>query len=444
MNVTIENLGPCKKLARFEVPAEDVDKAFEDITKDFCKHAAVPGFRPGKAPRAMIVQQYEGDIAKEVQRKLMGDTYRQAVKDHKLDVVGVPDIEEVQFGKAKSMIFTATIETAPDFQVPEYRGLPAKRGPRVVSEDDMTKALDALRAQAAAFTTVDRVIAEGDYAVVNYTGTCEGKPITELVPAARGLTEQKNFWIEIKPDSFIPGFAMQLVGAKAGDQRHVTVGFPADFVTPQLAGKQGEYDVEVVEIKERKLPALDDEFARKYDAESMEKLREGVRQDLQNELNLKNKRSVRNQVVRALTERVHFELPDSMVQHETRNVVYDIVSENQQRGISSDILEKQKEQIYSAANQSAKERVKVAFLFQKIAAKEGIRATPEEVNMRVVVLAQAHKMAPTKLLKELEKRDGLSEVVQQIVHEKVVDFLEDQARIEDAPTEAPTTQAPAV
>jgi trigger factor len=437
VNVTIESLSPCKKLARFEVPAADVDKAFDQVTKDFCKHAAMPGFRPGKAPEAMVLKQYETDIADQVKGKLMGDTYRQAIKDHHLEVLGQPDVEEVQFGKGQPMIFTATVETAPEFELPEYRGLPARREHRSVSDEDITKAIDVLRTQAATFETLQREVAAGDYVVVNFTGTCDGKPIIDTAPTARGLNAQKNFWVEVKPDSFIPGFAMQLVGAKAGDARAVAVDFPADFVTPQLAGKKGEYQVEVVEVKERKLPELNDALAAQYGAENLEKLREGVRQDLQNELNAKNKRSVRNQIVRALLDRVHFELPDVMVQHETRNVVYDIVSENQQRGIPSEMLEQQKDQIYSAANQSAKERVKIAFIFQKIAAKEGIRTQKEDLNARVVMLAQSYKMAPAKFLKELEKRDGLPEIVQQIVHEKVIDFLEDNATIENAPAPAP-------
>ncbi len=432
MNVTIENLGPCKKLARFEVPAPAVDQAFVEVTKEFCKHAAMPGFRPGKAPQAMVVKQHAEGIATEVKRKLIGSSYRQAVQEHHLDVVGSPDVEEVQFAQGQPLIFTATMETSPEFELPEYRGLPARRERRTVSEEDMAHALEALQSQAAKFETVARAIAEGDYAVVNYTGTCEGKPILETAPAARGLNEHKDFWVEVKPDSFIPGFAMQLIGAQAGEQRTVTVEFPADFVTPQLAGKKGDYAVTVVEVKQRQLPELNDAFAATYGTETLDKLREGVRQDLQNELNTKNKREVRGQIVRALLDRVQFDLPDVIVQQETRNFVYEIVSENQQRGVASEVIEQQKDQIYTAAAQNARERVKVAFLFQKIAAKEGIRAVPEEVNARVVVLAQSYKMAPAKFLKELEKRDGLSEIVQQIVHEKVIDFLEDNAKIEDA------------
>ena len=196
--------------------------------------------------------------------------------------------------------------------------------------------------------------------MVNYTGTCEGKPITEIAPTAKGLTEQKSFWVEAKPNSFIPGFADQLMGAKAGDKRTVNVDFPADFVTPQLAGKKGAYEVEVVEVKEKVLPPLDEELAKAYGAESLEKLQAGVRRDLENELKFKQEKTIRNELVRALLGRVNFELPETAVAQETRNVVYDLVQENAKRGVSRDVIEQQKEQIYSAATHNAKERVKVA------------------------------------------------------------------------------------
>jgi trigger factor len=165
----------------------------------------------------------------------------------------------------------------------------------------------------------------------------DGAAITDIAPTAKGLTAQQSFWINMDGTGFIPKFADQLLGAKAGDQRTVTVDFPADFVTPQLAGKQGVYAVEVVEVREKVLPAADDTLAKGYGAESLEKLKEGVRRDLENELNYKNNKSVRNQLITALLQQVTFDLPESALASETRNVVYDIVRENQQRGVSQDI-----------------------------------------------------------------------------------------------------------
>ncbi|HUR46175.1 MAG TPA: trigger factor [Candidatus Saccharimonadales bacterium] len=438
MNVTVENLAPCKKLVRFELDAKSVDDAFDKMAKDFIKEASLPGFRPGKAPKDMVLKKYEKEISDEVKKKLIGDTFRQGVKDQKIEVVGVPDLEEIQFARGQSLQFAATVETAPDFEVPEYRGLPARREIGSVTETDLQDALEALQGQQAKFDKVDRPVKQGDYVVVSYTGTSDGKPLTIIAPNARGLTEQKNFWVEVKPDSFIPGFAMQLEGAKAGEKRTVNIDFPADFVTPELAGKKATYDVEVVEVKERNLPSLDDAFAKSYGAENLEKLREGVRSDLQNELNSRQKRSIRGQIVKELLGKMTFDLPETQVQQETRNVVYEIVSENQKRGIPKEVIDKQKDEIFNASTNTAKERVKASYVFQKIADKEGIRVSREELQGRIAILAQNYQMTPQKFMQELEKRDGLSEIYQQMVHEKVVDYLQEHAKIEDVqpPAEA--------
>jgi trigger factor len=435
VNVTVENLAPCKKLVRVEVESQEVDKAFESMIKDFQRQASLPGFRPGKAPRDMVVKRYEKDIQDEVKKKLIPDSYRKAIEEQKLEVVGYPDIEEIQFARGQNLQFAATVETAPEFELPEYKGLPAKRETTQVTDADVDRAINMLRDRQTNFNTVDRAVQNGDVAVVNYTGTSDGKPLTEIAPTAKGLTEQKGFWINIDKNSFIPGFADQLVGAKAGDKRTVNVDFPADFVTPALANKKGVYEVEVVEVKEKVLPAVDDAFAKTYGAESLDKLKEGVRKDLENELTFKKNRSVRNQLVEELLKKVSFELPESSVNNETRNVVYNIVQENQQRGIPKEVIEQQKDQIYSAANDSAKTRVKAAFIFQKIAEKEGIKVSQEEVAQRVHQMAGMYQVPVDKFVKDLQQRNGIVEIYDQIANEKVLDFIQQNAKIEDVAPE---------
>ena len=440
MNVTVENLAPCKKLVRVEVDAKEVDSAFDAMLKDFQKHTSLAGFRPGKAPKDMIAKRYEKDIAEEVKKKLIPDSYRKAVDEKKLEVVGYPDIEEIQFGKGQALQFAATVETAPEFQLPEYAGLPVKRETTAVTDPDVERAIELLRQRHVNFEKADRAAANGDVAVVNYTGTCEGKPIVEVAPAAKGLSEQKNFWINLEPNAFIPGFAEQLTGAKAGEKRTVNIDFPADFVTPQLAGKKGVFEVEVVEIKAKVLPAADDAFAKSYEAENMEKLRTGVRRDLENELNFKKEKSTRNQIVAELLQRVTFELPEEIVARETKNVVYDIVNENQKRGVPREAVEKQKDQIYSAAADSAKNRVKLRFLLDKIAEKENIKVTQEELASRVTYLAAVYEVPVERFAKDLQKRGGLSEIAEQVAHEKVLDLLEQKAVFEEV---APGAATPA-
>src|SRR5439155_15467694 len=182
---------------------------------------------------------------------------------------------------------------------------------------------------------------------------------------------------------------------------------------------------------------------RSYGAESLDKLKEGVRRDLDSELNHKQNRNVRNQLIRSLMSRVNFDLPETAVARETKNVVYDLVQENAKRGVSREMIEKQKDQIYNAANAGAKDRVKIAFLLQKIAEKEDIKVSQQEIAQRIGHLAAMYQIPPEKFAKDLQKRNGLIEIYDQIMNEKVLDMLQQNAKIEDVAPTAPAAPAEA-
>ena len=438
MNVTVENLAPCKKLVRVELEAAVVDAAWEAMTKEFQKQTSFPGFRPGKAPRDMVIKRHGAEIKEETKRKLVGEHYPKALEQNQLRVVGSPDIEEVQFDHGQPMIFTATVETAPEFELPEYRGLPAQVETRTITDADVERALDLLRNREAQFVTVSRPLSNGDIAVVNYTGTCEGKPITELAPTAKGLTDQQGFWVSTTPGEFIPGFAEQLIGAAAGDKRTVNVDFPADFVTRELQGKKGVYEVELVEVKEMVLPPLTEEFAKKFGLDDVAKLTEGVRRDLENDLKYKRVQSIRNQTVQALLGKVQFELPESVVSNETRRAVYDMVENNSRRGVSREAIEENKHQIFSSAATAARDRVKLAFIVSRIAEREKLQATQEDVFRRAQYLATVQQTPLDTFIKELQKRNGVNELYEQVLHEKVLELLEKHAVITETAPAAPT------
>jgi trigger factor len=436
VNVTVEQLAPCRKLVRVEVDAQTVDATFETVTRDFQRHANLSGFRPGKAPRTMVENSYGPRIAEEVKQKLIGDHYRKAVAQEKLNIVNVIGVEDTQFERGKPLLFNATVEVSPEFTLPEYKGLAVKAPSAAVTEQDVEAALNVLREQRAVFADVAREVREGDYVVVNYKGTCEGKPLTDHNPTARGLTEQKSFWIQAIPQAFIPGFGPQLVGAKAGDKRTVNVDFPADFVTPQVAGKQGVYEVEIVQVKEKTLPPLDEELAKSYQAESVAKLREGVEADLKNDRAMKRSREIRNQIAGHLLQTVQCDLPESMVQAETRSVIRGIVRESHERGASAEDIEQQKTEIFNHASNSARDRVRLGFILGRIAEKEGVQVTKDEIANRVMALAYQMNMKPEKLAKELRERDGFGEIQDQILISKVLDQLEKEAKVEDLPVPA--------
>ncbi len=412
-----------------------VDAAFDTVEKEYQKHAQLPGFRAGKAPRAMVAKAYSADIEKEVKRRLIPDSYKKAVAEQKIRVATYPDIEEIQFGRGQTLQFAATLETEPEFELPEYKGIPIKLPAITVSDEDVTKAVEALRTQRAEYKDVPRAVEPGDFVVINYTGSCEGKPIAEIAPAYRGISEQKNFWVNIQAGQFIPGFTEQLVGASAGERRTVAVDFPADFMAQPLAGKKGSYEVEIVQVKERHLPEVNDEFAKTFGGENLEKLRAGVKADLENEVKFQRERSAKDQVVRELLARVKCDLPESIVTSETRSVVYNIVQEQTQRGATRESIESQKDQIFNFAAASAKDRVKAMFLLGRIAEKEGVKVEQQEVSQRVLTMAAQYQMPVQKLVKQLDERGGFGEIHEQILTAKVLNLLVEQANVEEVQPE---------
>ena len=436
ISINVENLAPCKKLLRIEVDAADVDATFNDVTGQFRKHAQLPGFRQGKAPRAVVEKNFGAKIQEEVKKKLLQDAYQSAMEKENLKAADYPEIEELQFERGQAFKFAATVETEPDFDLPDYKGIKVKRETKVVGDEDVDAALEKLREQRVDYKDVDRELQRGDIAVVDYTGTSEGKPLTDIAPTARGLTENKNFWVRAESEEFIPGFADQLIGLKAGDEKTVEVDFPAEFVNAELAGRKGSYEVKLNQVKERILPELDDEFASSFGGESLEKMREGIKGDLENEQKYQENRDIRDQLVKHLMTETKFDLPESVVANETRNTVYDIVAENQRRGLGKDVIEQQKDEIFSAANANAKEKVRAMYLLSRIAEKESIKAEQQEIAARVQVMAQQYQMPMDKLVKQLQEKNGFAEIQEQVVVGKVLDFLQLNASVEEVPAQA--------
>ena len=432
MNVTVEQLGPCKKLIRIEIDVQAVDRAFTEVTSSFQKQASLPGFRPGKVPSALIAKNFASRIEEEAKRKLISDSYNAALKEHKIKPVSYPDVEEIQFGRGQAMQFAITLEFFPEFEPPPYCGIQVTRENGQVTEKDMERALGVLQTQSAKFQDVDRPLQAGDFAVVNYKGTIESKPIAEFSPSLKGLSERENFWMHLDPENkFIPGLADQLIGAQQGSSVRAAVKFPEDFAAKAVAGKDAEYVIDVLHVKERILPIINDEFSKTLGAKNLDHLCEEVRKDLEKELKFKQKRNVRDQIVKFLVSNVQFELPESVVSNETRSVVYDIVRENQSRGVEKEAIDQNKDAIYSAASASAKDRVKVGFILGKIAELEKISANQQEVVNRIYAMSQSNQIPFQKFLKQLQEREAIPQIAEQIATEKVMDFLELHAKVTD-------------
>jgi trigger factor len=431
MSVTIETVAPCRRKLRVEVDANRAAGVRAEILQEFRQHAKLPGFRPGKAPEPMVERRYAAEIDDELRKRLIPDTYREAIAEQKLHVVGYPEVADVQYRPGQALTFTATVDVAPDFAVPEYKGIPVRKKETPVTDEDIQRTLDSLRDQQAEFINVEgRGLKTGDFAVLNYTGVADGKPIAELVPDAKTLGEHRDFWLLVSSDSFLPGFSDQLLGATVGEKRQVLVDFPADFPQTPLAGRKATYFVDVVAIKQKKLPETNDEFAKKVGADSLDKLKDEIRKSLAAEREAESRAEMRRQIMDYLLSRVEFDLPESLVAHETRSIIYDVVRENALRGVSKQMLEEKKGEIFGMASQSAKDRLRASFILDAIAEQEKITVTEEGMEARLASLAQRYRITPERLKAQLNERGGLGEIEEQIRTGKTLDFLIANAKVE--------------
>src|SRR5437773_2641026 len=265
MKVEVEKQPGFISKLQIELPPEEVTKEWDAIAISFARFAKIPGYRPGKAPRTVIDKRFRKEIQEELTKKLVSKSYHDAVEQQQLRVASLTNIEDVQFGEDKSMSFRATVVTAPDFELPDYKNIPVQAPDTKVSDVEVDEALERLRDQSADFVDVPgRGLQMGDFAVLDFEGSVDTKPISEVAPAAsKNLHGGKKFWLHLAPDNFLPKFCEQIIGMKPGDTKSIAIEFPADFLSKELAGKRAEYRVNLGEIKERVLPPLNDEFAAK-------------------------------------------------------------------------------------------------------------------------------------------------------------------------------------
>jgi trigger factor len=431
MNITVEDVAPCKKRLKIEVPANRVQQAYDRVTDDFQKEARIPGFRPGHAPRGVILKKFQKDIASETQRTLVPEAYQEAVTEKRLRVVSAPEIEDLKYQPGLSLSFSTLIDLAPEFKLPTYKGLVLKKQETEVTDEDVDKMLQNLADQRAHFEDAPaRPLAMEDFAVVSYTGSMDGKPLIELVSEARNLAENSNFWLWMRTEGFLPKFAEQLVGMNKGEKRTVTVEFPADFSQPALTGKTAQYEVELKEIKIKHAPAIDDAFAQDVAKMNLADMKSRVRENLIQDKKNQADRTSRNEVVQKLLGAVEFDLPASSVDEETHAAVYDIVAENQARGVTADLLEEKKDEIFTNAAKGAREMVKFRFIAAQIAENEKIEVTNEQIAQHLAYLAQRENTTLEKMADRVRKNKAFGTIRNQILNQSVLDFLLKEAKFE--------------
>jgi trigger factor len=431
MNITVEDVAPCKKRLKIEVPANRVKQAYDRVADDFQKEARIPGFRPGHAPRTVVVKKYHKDIESEAQRTLVPEAYQEAITEKKLKVVSQPEIEDLKYQAGLSLSFSTLVELVPDFRVPQYKGLVLKKQETEVTDEDVEKTLKSLADQRANFEDApDRALAMDDFAVISYTGKLDDKPMIELVPESKNLAHNPNFWLWMRPEGFLPKFAEQCVGLKKGESQTVDVEFPADFPQAALAGKKAQYDVELKEIKVKHAPTLDDAFAQEVAKMNLTELKTRIRENMEQEKKNQSSSAARTEIIQKLISGVEFDLPPSAVDEETHATVYDIVAENQSRGVPANVLEEKKEEIFNNAAKAAKESVKFKFIAAQIAENEKIEISNEQMAQHLAFLAQREGITLEKMVDKVRKNNAFGVIRQQLLRQAVLDFLLKEAKFE--------------
>jgi trigger factor len=330
--------------------------------------------------------------------------------------------------------------THPEFQLPVYKGLVVPLQSTEVEEKEIDDSLNHLREQAADFTdiTEDRGAQMEDFLVIDYRGTIDGKPVSETVPkAGKPLSGNDDFWIRMTPEAFFPGFSDALLGARSGEKRSFDIEVPAEFPVEGLPGQKIHYDVTVKEIKTKILPELNDAFAETVaKGKTLAELRELAREEITRRKKSDVEEAKRGEIMRQLLSQVECELPVDMVRSETRRILTDIVRENQSRGIADEVLKENEQQILGSAAQNARERLKGTFILLRVAEAEGIKPTQEEFNLRIAELAARYEMKADKLLKKLDERNALDQIMEEILTAKVLDFLAASASVSTVPAGA--------
>jgi trigger factor len=425
MKVQVEELSPIERKLSIEVDPEQVQAELGRAYAQLGRQVRLPGFRPGKIPRRILEQRFKGEVEDDVTRRLVERAYLSAIIENKVDAVGQPQLTPVRLEEQKPFSFEARVEIRPKVEPKNYQGLPLKRVPATVTEAQVDERLEAMRQRVARLEPVeDRTVAQqGHFAVVDYTGTIDGRPFP-------GSTAQ-DVSVEVADGDLMAGNVPALVGTEVGQTRGLDHTFAADDAEPTRAGKTAHFVFTLKGLKRQIIPPLDDDFAKEVGGGgTLADLRAKVRQDLESAARVKSGQEEREQLVSALVERNPFELPKSMVERGLDSMLDGALRMMARQGLDPSRLNLDFASLREEMRPKAEAEVRGALLLQAVAEKEKVTVTPEEVDARIDQYA-TESGAPVhqvrKAFKEPEQRRALE---QRIREEKTVEFLKAAAKDE--------------
>ena len=440
MNVQITDINETRKTLTVTLDKGEVEGEYTVLLGEFTRQVSLPGFRPGKAPAAMVAKRFGKELKDEFKSKVIGKAYRDGLEQSKLEVLTLVDVEEGAIEPGLSAAIKLTVDVSPTIKLPEYNGLELEIQPTEPTEAEIDQVIEGLRSERADFKVAERAAGKGDYVRFGYTGTLEGKPLTEMVGDKVIYAAAPQTWEEVEGanEGLLPGVSKQIAGLKTGDKKSIDVTFPADFAAvPALAGKTVTYAVEVQEVRERVLPALDEAFFKSNQVDDLAGLKAQVRAQLTARKDYANRSAQRRQITDKLAAQANFPVPESLISSERDGILRQFIEENLRNGIPQEKLEENKKELYDGASKAAVNRVKVQLLLAKIAEAEKLKVDEKDFNNWLMREAMRSGQKPDKLAKDLSKdRDQVRAVQQQLLFDKTLDFLVSKATVKTATTPA--------
>ena len=413
----------CRRELELEIPAEEVQKAMDRVAREFARVARVPGFRPGKAPVTLIRRRFAEDIKSEMLQSLLPERIEQAVSEQKIVPVTRPQVDKVDFAEGGPLKFRATFEVLPEIQLGDYKNLEVEVDAIEITDADVDKALAEMRERAATLTPVEgRTVADGDFVQLKLVGTPEGggEPI-----------QADNVLCHIGAEETLEAFNENLRGAQAGEQKRFEARYPDDYPDPKLVGKTYHYTAEVLAIKERKLPELNDEFAKDVsDAATLEELRGKIRLSLGAERDHRQGEQARERILAKLVALHDFPVPEALVEQQMDLRLERAVRSLAAQGVDPRAVNVDWVALRRRQHDRAIEDVKAELLLDHIATAENIDADDLEVEREITRLAERSGESATALRARLTKQGALDRMKSKLRSDKTLEWLYRSTRIQ--------------
>ncbi|HLL74460.1 MAG TPA: trigger factor [Pyrinomonadaceae bacterium] len=432
MKTEVVDVSPTRKELKIEIGADEVRAELEQVSRRYAAQANVPGFRKGHTPVSVVRTRFKNEIRGDVVQALVPRAVNEAIIESGLHVIGEPEIHLdpgeglTKMGEAPLAIH-AHVEVLPEVSLGEYKGIEAARRTRRVTDEMIEEFVEGIREQSAALVPVeDRASEEGDTVTVDFTGKYIDPPSEEEIKA-------EDVDVVIGGEGVLPVFAESLTGVRPDDVRTFTVKYPEDFSSKGLAGKEIEYTATVTAVRRKELPAADDEWARSLGegVESVEDLRNRLREQLGARATFESDQRLRDELMAKLADAHKFELPDSLVEYQSRQILERTVRDMMQRGMDPRGQDINWEGLQDVMRSRAEDELRSSMLLERIADAENIEPTDEEIAQEIEAIAAATRQTTEQVRAALTKQGGERSIADRLRHRKALDVIVASAKVTD-------------